>query len=166
MTMNEQPDYLQQMKDESDDAMKTSLQALYDAGYIDFEENKIMIESNPAMSLDDIMACIDESKKEDEGTKIVDLDDEAESSDVAAGEYDEKDIEEMNKLVGNVLDSNTETDPENELDQDEKKVEEETKVASDSKAGATDISKVAEEVGNVRVNQENKNPNAKKIADT
>ena len=143
MVMSEQPDYLQQVKDESNEAMKTSLQALYDAGYVDFEENKIMIESNPSMSLDDIMACIDESKKEDEGTKIVDVDEEGESSDVAAGEYDEKDIEEMKKLVGGVLDSNTETDPENEENQDEGKAEEEETKAT---KGATDISKEAKEV--------------------
>ena len=137
--------------------MKTSLQSLYDAGYVDFEENKIMIESNPTMSLDDVMACIDESKKEDEGTKIVDLDEEGESSDVAAGDYDEKDIEEMNKLVGGVLDSNTETDPENEDNQDESKAEEETKA---TKADATDISKVAKEVS--KPLEENKDPNIQK----
>ena len=65
--------YVQQLDEVADKDLKTTLQDLYEAGYIDFEENKIMIESNPDMTIDDIMACIDESKKDDED-RIVDLD--------------------------------------------------------------------------------------------
>ena len=65
--------YVQQLEEVEEQSLKTVLQDLYDAGYVDFEENKIMIEANPEMSVDDIMACIDESKK-DEETKLVDLD--------------------------------------------------------------------------------------------
>ena len=70
----------------TDETLKTSLKSLYDSGYMDFDENKIMIESNPEMSLEDVMACIDESNK-DEGTNLEDL--ENEQSDSAAGELDE-----------------------------------------------------------------------------
>ena len=65
--------YVQQLDEVEEQSLKTVLQDLYDAGYVDFEENKIMIEANPEMSVDDIMACIDESKK-DEETRLVDLD--------------------------------------------------------------------------------------------
>ena len=82
--------YSAQMGLITDATLKENLQALYDAGYIDFEENKIMIESNPAMSLDDIMACIDESKRE-EGTNLEDLS--GEQSSDAAGEGLEAGVE-------------------------------------------------------------------------
>ena len=68
-----QDPYVQQLEEVENKDLKTSLQDLYDAGYVDFDENKIMIESNPEMSLDDVMACIDESKK-DEDDQLVDLD--------------------------------------------------------------------------------------------
>lgn len=106
-----QEPYLQALDDLTDENLKTSLQSLYDAGYVDFDENKIMIESNPGMSLEDIMACIDESKREYDTTNLEDLDND-QSSDAAAGELDEKDIEEMNNIVGPLLDSHTDTDPE------------------------------------------------------
>ena len=112
--VSQQAPYLQQVEEVKEATLKTSLQALYDAGYVDFEENKIMIESNPGMSMDDIMACIDESKKEYDATNLEDLENDQSSDVAAAEELDEKDIEEMNNLVGPLLDSNTETDPENE----------------------------------------------------
>ena len=40
------------------------MKTLFDAGYLDFDENKVMIETNPGMTIEDIMACIDESKQE------------------------------------------------------------------------------------------------------
>ena len=39
------------------------MEALFKAGYKDFAENKLMIESNPEMTLQDIMACIDEANQ-------------------------------------------------------------------------------------------------------
>ena len=65
--------YVKQLEEVENKSLKTTLQDLYDAGYLDFEENKIMVEANPEMSIDDIMACIDESKKDDED-QLVDLD--------------------------------------------------------------------------------------------
>ena len=115
----QQDPYLQQLEEVTGETLTAGLKSLYDSGYVDFEENKIMIESNPGMSLEDIMICIDESKKDGEGTNLEDLDAD-QSSDVGAGEMDEKDIEEMNALVGHVVDSNTETDPENEDAEDDK----------------------------------------------
>ena len=106
-----QEPYLQALEDLSDEELKTDLRTLYDAGYVDFDENKIMIESNPGMNMEDIMACIDESKREYDTTNLEDLDN-GQSSDAAAGELDEKDIEEMNNIVGPLLDSHTDTDPE------------------------------------------------------
>ena len=91
----------------SDTTLKANLKALYDAGYIDFDENRIMLESNQSMSLDDIMACIDESKIE-ECTNIEDLEDERSSEATGEG-LGENDIEEMKDFVP---DSNVETDPE------------------------------------------------------
>ena len=118
----QQNPYLEQLEEVTEETIKSSLEQLYEAGYVDFEENKIMIESNPEMELDDIMACLDESKKDDEeATKLVDLEDDG-TSDVAAGEYNEKDIEEMNALVGEVVDSVHETDPEEDNDDDKKGV--------------------------------------------
>lgn len=134
-TQLEEP-YLEQLEEETDSSLKTSLRSLYDAGYVDFDENKIMIESNPGMSMEDIMACIDESKREYEGTNLEDLDGE-ESSDAAAGELDEKDIAAMNDLVGPLLESNTDTDPEveqppEELEEEEFEEKEEAKVKNNS----------------------------------
>ena len=54
--------YLDQLAEIEDGTLKTGLEFLYHAGYVDFEENKIIIESNPEMSMDDLMACIDASK--------------------------------------------------------------------------------------------------------
>ena len=54
----EQDPYIQQLEELTDETLQTNLKSLYDAGYVDFDENKIMIESNPEMSLEDIMACI------------------------------------------------------------------------------------------------------------
>ena len=107
-----QEPYLQALDDLTDEELKTGLRTLYDAGYVDFDENKIMIESNPGMSMDDIMACIDESKREYDTTNLEDLEENGQSSDAAAGELDENDIEEMNSIVGPLLDSHTDTDPE------------------------------------------------------
>ena len=76
------------------------------------------------MSMDDIMVCIDESKKDDDGTNLEDLSDD-QSSDAAAGELDEKDIAEMNALVGNVLDSGTDPETDDKVDEEMK---EETKI--------------------------------------
>lgn len=123
----EQP-YLEQLEEVIDANLKTSLKSLHDAGYVDFEENKIMIESNPGMSMEDIMACIDESKKEYDATNLEDLEGE-QSSDAAAGELDERDIEEMNNLVGPLLESNTDTDPEIEQAAEEEEVKEEVNAA-------------------------------------
>ena len=53
VTAQQEP-YLQQIEEEDDANLKTSLRSLYDAGYVDFEENKIMIESNPGLSMEDI----------------------------------------------------------------------------------------------------------------
>ena len=39
------------------------MKALLKAGYKNFDENKVMIESNPAMTIEDIMACIDEANQ-------------------------------------------------------------------------------------------------------
>ena len=58
----EEDPYLEQLEEITDETLKTSLEFLYHAGYVDFEENKIIIESNPEMSMDDLMACIDASK--------------------------------------------------------------------------------------------------------
>ena len=123
----------------TDATLKTNLQALYDAGYIDFEENKIMIESNPAMSLDDIMACIDESKRE-EGTNLEDLEGE-QSSDAAGEGLDDSDVEEMK---GFAPEANVETDPEveaqpdsgSENDSEEKPAEPEEQKQEEVKAEA------------------------------
>lgn len=109
--------YLEQLEEVEDETVKTSLQTLYDAGYVDFEENKIMIESNPGMSMDDVMVCIDESKKDDDGTNLEDLSDDK-SSDAAAGELNENDIAEMNALVGNVLDSATDPETDDKVDEE------------------------------------------------
>ena len=60
-----QKPYLMALADVAEENLKTSLKLLYEAGYVDFYENKIMVESNPGMSIDDIIACIDESKREE-----------------------------------------------------------------------------------------------------
>ena len=39
------------------------MKALLKAGYKNFDENKVMIESNPSMTIEDIMACIDEANQ-------------------------------------------------------------------------------------------------------
>ena len=62
--------YVQQLGDIEEESLKANLKALYDAGYVDFEENKIMIESNPEMSMEDIMVCIDESNKDEKSFKL------------------------------------------------------------------------------------------------
>ena len=64
----------------TDSSLQNSLKALFDAGYLDFNENKLMIETNPGMSTEDIMACIDESKQEN-GLNLENV--KAESSDDA-----------------------------------------------------------------------------------
>ena len=46
----------------NNESLKTGLEFLFHAGYVDFEENKIIIESNPEMTMEDLMACIDVSK--------------------------------------------------------------------------------------------------------
>ena len=68
------------MKALTDSSLQNSLKALFDAGYLDFNENKVMIETNPGMSTEDIMACIDESKQEN-GLNLENV--KAESSDDA-----------------------------------------------------------------------------------
>ena len=55
--------YLSQVKNLSDSSLKSDMKALFKAGYKDFAENKIMIESNPGMTIEDIMACIDEANE-------------------------------------------------------------------------------------------------------
>ena len=52
------------MKALTDSGLQSGLKTLFDAGYLDFNENKVMIETNPGMTIEDIMACIDESKQE------------------------------------------------------------------------------------------------------
>ena len=136
--VTQQEPYLEQLEEVIDSKLKTSLKSLYDAGYVDFDENKIMIESNPGMSLDDIMACIDESKREYEGTELVDLEGEQSSSSVAAGELDTEDIEEMNKLVGPILETPTESDPE---------IEEQVQVAVGEEEATKEEEKVQELYG-------------------
>ena len=126
----------------TDATLKTNLQTLYDAGYVDFEENKIMIESNPAMSMNDIMACIDESKRE-EGTNLEDLEAE-ESSDAAGDGLEESDVEEMNSLAP---EPNVEHDPEVEVpadsgsedDSEEKPAESEEQKQEEEKAEAPKV---------------------------
>ena len=103
----QEDNYTKQLNSLSDATLKANLKALYDAGYIDFDENRIMLESNPSMSLEDIMACIDESKIE-ECTNIEDLEDE-QSSEASGEGLGENDVEEMKDFVP---DSNVETDPE------------------------------------------------------
>ena len=147
--------YVQQLEEVENKDLKTSLQDLYDAGYVDFDENKIMIESNPEMSLDDVMACIDESKKDDEDDELVDLDDD-EESDAVDGEYDEKDIEDMEKLVGDV--EGQETDPEN----DDKEAKDETDdaiVSTGPSSKNIDASESDNSKKAVKPFEENKNPN-------
>ena len=39
------------------------METLFKAGYSDFAENKVMIESNPGMTIEDIMACIAEANQ-------------------------------------------------------------------------------------------------------
>ena len=68
------------MKALTDSSLQNSLKTLFDAGYLDFNENKLMIETNPGMSTEDIMACIDESKQEN-GLNLENV--KAESSDDA-----------------------------------------------------------------------------------
>jgi hypothetical protein len=100
---------------------------------VDFDENKIMIENNPEMSLEDIMACISQTQKDDEGTKVEDYDAE-ESSDAACGDLDEKDLEEMKRLVAPILDSNTDTDPEvQDVPEATNEMKEATTTSSDTK---------------------------------
>ena len=152
-----QDPYRQQLTEVTDDSLKTGLESLFDAGYIDFDENKIMIENNPEMCLDDIMACIDESKK-DEENKLVDFE-EAESEDAAAGDYDDKDIEEMNKLVGTVVDSNTETDPENEADFVEKEKLEIKEDVGSTGPSSKQVNSDGDSKDAVQPFEENKNPN-------
>ena len=55
--------YLSQVKKLSDSNLKRDMKALLKAGYKNFDENKVMIESNPAMTIEDIMACIDEANQ-------------------------------------------------------------------------------------------------------
>ena len=126
----------------TDATLKANLQTLYDSGYVDFEENKIMIESNPAMKMDDIMACIDESKRE-EGTNLEDLEGE-ESSDAAGDGLEESDVEEMNSLAP---EPNVEHDPEVEVpadsgsenDSEEKPAESEEQKQEEEKAEAPKV---------------------------
>ena len=86
-----------------------------------------MVESNPGMSIDDIIACIDESKKQEfQAPQLFDFGHEEFSSDPAACELDEKDIEAMNNLISPIL-ASTESDisPEQEKSLEEKKLSEE-----------------------------------------
>ena len=123
----------------TDATLKTNLQTLYDSGYVDFEENKIMIESNPAMSMVDIMACIDESKRE-EGTNLEDVEAE-ESSDAAGDGLEESDVEEMQSFAP---EPNVEHDDEieapadsgSENDSEEKPAESEEQKQGEEKAEA------------------------------
>ena len=55
--------YLSQVKKLSDSNLQRDMKALLKAGYKNFDENKVMIESNPAMTIEDIMACIDEANQ-------------------------------------------------------------------------------------------------------
>ena len=80
------------MKALTDSSLQNSLKTLFDAGYLDFNENKVMIETNPGMSIEDIMACIDESKQEN-GLNLENV--KAESSDDAIDFGDKEEEEDI-----------------------------------------------------------------------
>ena len=83
--------YLSQVKNLSDSSLKSGMKALFKAGYKDFDENKIMIESNPGMTIEDIMACIDEANE----ANSLDLENvQANTSDEEALDIDGEDYEE------------------------------------------------------------------------
>ena len=92
------------MKALTDSSLQNSLKTLFDAGYLDFNENKVMIETNPGMCIGDIMACIDISKQEN-GLNLENV--KAESSDDAIdfGDNEEEEEEEdlMNKNYNRVM---------------------------------------------------------------
>ena len=102
-----QKPYLKALAEVAEENLKNNLNSLYEAGYVDFYENKIMVESNPGMSIDDIIACIEESKKEEFLVEqLNDLDNE-QSSDAGVGELDEKDIKAMNDIIGPLTSSSS-----------------------------------------------------------
>ena len=129
----QQKPYLKALAEVAEENIKNNLRLLYEAGYVDFYENKIMIESNPGMSIDDIIACIDESKKEEFlAEQLIDL----ESSYAAAEELDEKDLKAMNDILGPLLDSpDSEQSPPQDRNSSEEKQISSEEVSGDAVSG-------------------------------
>ena len=54
----EKDPYIQKLDDIEDESLQIKLKSLYEMGYVEFDTNKYILESNPTMDLQDIIAVL------------------------------------------------------------------------------------------------------------
>ena len=54
----EKDPYLQKLDDIEEESLQIKLKSLYEMGYVEFDTNKYILESNPTMDLQDIIAVL------------------------------------------------------------------------------------------------------------
>ena len=96
----EQDPYLRKLEDVEDEMLKQKLKSLFEAGQSDFDNNKYILEVNPDLGLEDIVAILESGKKEHkcDGRSPEGWSDE-DSSDAYAGDLDEQDLDDMSELL-------------------------------------------------------------------
>ena len=54
----EKDPYIQKLDDIEEESLQIKLKSLYEMGYVEFDTNKYILESNPTMDLQDIIAVL------------------------------------------------------------------------------------------------------------